>query len=409
MIKIIYILIGLILLVSCEHTSTNNNHWEEILSKGGPIIKRVLNNKSQYEIQLLHTSISHPADDELRFINHAYNIDTTQYFYPASTVKMPVAFLALEYINALSKSDPDINMFSRLAFDSIAPPQQVEYIDTTSPTGYPNVAHYIEKIFSASDNNAYNRLYELLGQDYINDKLREKGIFTNSKIIHRVGVSGFDKEANKYTNPYQIIDDNGQVLYEQNELYALYDHYPIVHNCKKGLGYYDDNLDTIVHKSFDFSHKNFINLVDLQESMLRILYPEAFEQEQRFDLSSEQHTFLQKTMKKTPDQYPHLAYNNDYYDSYVKFFMYGDSKESIPDHIEISNKVGWAYGYLTDCAHIRDTQNDIEFFLTATIHVNANQIYNDGNYEYEEIGVPFLAELGRLVYDYELSNIDDSN
>ena len=82
--------------------------------------------------------------------------------------------------------------------------------------------------------------------------------------------------------------------------------------------------------------------------------------------------------------------------------MYGDSEEPIPNHIEISNKVGCAYGYLTDCAHIRDTQNDIEFFLTATIHVNRNQIYNDGNYEYETIGLPFLAELGRLIYQYEL-------
>ena len=82
--------------------------------------------------------------------------------------------------------------------------------------------------------------------------------------------------------------------------------------------------------------------------------------------------------------------------------MYGDSEEPIPDHIEIANKVGWAYGYLTDCAYIRDTQRDISFFLTATIHVNSNQIYNDGIYEYDSIGMPFLAELGRQVYDYEL-------
>jgi hypothetical protein len=35
------------------------------------------------------------------------------------------------------------------------------------------------------------------------------------------------------------------------------------------------------------------------------------------------------------------------------------------------------------------------------VHVNRNQIYNDGAYEYEEIGQPLLGSIGRMVYDYE--------
>lgn len=90
-------------------------------------------------------------------------------------------------------------------------------------------------------------------------------------------------------------------------------------------------------------------------------------------------------------------------DNYVKFFMFGDQENgAFPDHIEIRSKVGWAFWYLTDVAHIRDREKNIEFFLAATIHVNENQIYNDGVYEYEGIGLPFLAELGRLVYEYEV-------
>ena len=41
--------------------------------------------------------------------------------------------------------------------------------------------------------------------------------------------------------------------------------------------------------------------------------------------------------------------------------------------------------------------------LTATILVNKDGIFNDDNYEYDEIGIPFLAELGRQLYNYELS------
>ena len=31
------------------------------------------------------------------------------------------------------------------------------------------------------------------------------------------------------------------------------------------------------------------------------------------------------------------------------------------------------------------------------------QLFNDGNYEYNEVGLPFLAELGRALYDFELA------
>ncbi|MBN62179.1 MAG: hypothetical protein CME20_12555, partial [Gemmatimonadetes bacterium] len=90
------------------------------------------------------------------------------------------------------------------------------------------------------------------------------------------------------------------------------------------------------------------------------------------------------------------------YDSYVKFFLYGDSKASIPHGVRIFNKVGLAYGYMTDNAYVVDFANGVEFLLTATVLVNANGIFGDGEYEYDELGFSFLAELGRVIYDYEL-------
>jgi len=43
---------------------------------------------------------------------------------------------------------------------------------------------------------------------------------------------------------------------------------------------------------------------------------------------------------------------DEYYNSNVKFFLFGDNKEHESDHIIIRNKVGVAYGYLTDCAYM---------------------------------------------------------
>ena len=67
--------------------------------------------------------------------------------------------------------------------------------------------------------------------------------------------------------------------------------------------------------------------------------------------------------------------------------------------IRIYNKVGDAYGTITDVAYIKDKKNEIEFILTATILVNENKIFNDDIYESDQIGIPFLAALGRAVLE----------
>ena len=106
-----------------------------------------------------------------------------------------------------------------------------------------------------------------------------------------------------------------------------------------------------------------------------------------------------------PKESDYPAYNDtsEYYDSYVKFFMFGNTRENIPDGIRIFSKSGEAYGYLIDNAYIVDFNKKIEFLLTAVIQVNENQIYNDDNYEYEEIGIPFLANLGKVIYRFEIN------
>ena len=48
-------------------------------------------------------------------------------------------------------------------------------------------------------------------------------------------------------------------------------------------------------------------------------------------------------------------------------------------------------------------ENKIEFLLAATIYTNENQIFNDNNYEYGEIGLPFLRNLGQSIYELELA------
>jgi len=398
--------ICLILLLSLLLACTELNEPIDPLQaaiKQGPKMLTDMIDSAEYEIQIIYTQINRDRYQYPHMQSFYIGRDDDRYFYPASTVKMPVAFLAMQRINELHLDISEIDLSTPIYSDAGTPPQSAVYIDSSALHGYPNVGHYIEQIFSVSDNDAYNRLYEFLGQDYINEQLHEKGIFRNSRIRTRVGVSGFDTEANKYTNPIRMVNQEGRLLYQQDEYYALYDTFDTLSSTDKGIGYWDDHLDTTVYQAFDLSQKNFINLTDLESTLRRVIFPSVYEPEEQFNLRYEDYNFLYETMPRYPLSYPfHQDHGDEYYDSYVKFFINGDSKESIPEHIKVYNKVGWAYGTLTDCSYIIDTQNKLEFFLTATILVNKNQIFNDGQYEYNEKGLPFLSALGEAIYNYEL-------
>lgn len=153
----------------------------------------------------------------------------------------------------------------------------------------------------------------------------------------------------------------------------------------------------------DFSQKNYLPLKTLHQIIQRVVFPETFPEDKRFNLTEDDYKFLYKYMGMLPGESNFPQYEGkEYYDSYVKRFVFGDQKEPMPKHIRILNKTGSAYGYLIECAYIVDFENKIEFFLSAIIHVNENGIYNDDQYEYDQIGVPFMAELGRKIYEHEL-------
>ncbi len=398
-------LISTFTLFSCKNDAPKST-LEEIFLNGSEQFKKIISDKDKYEVQILFSPIT-KSSDSIKIEDHFFNFRPDEYFYPASTVKMPVAFLALQKLEELREAGLEIDRNTPLTVDSLRAPQHPVMEDTTSNTGLPSIAHYINKLFVVSDNDAYNRLYEFTSQDYINSHLHNKGIFTNSRIIHRVGASGYSFEENKWAPSINFLDQNGETFHTRQPSYSNGFWLTPISKTQKGIAYVDSVGNTVA-KPFDFHKKNFVNIKDLQESLRRVIFPSLYLGPLQYNLSNDDRNFVLESMKKLPKDYGYLKNSKEeYYDSYVKFFLFGDTKDPIPDHITIRNKVGYAYGYLTDCAYIQDTKHNIEYFLTATIHVNQNQTYNDGVYEYDEVGIPFLAELGRLVHQYMIDKTND--
>lgn len=395
--KNIFLLIT-ILFFSCQ-PAEERNILEQLIAENKKELGAPAETPGIFELQILYTQIDRDNNNTPTFTTHKFNVDKNQYFYPASTVKMPAAFFALEKINKLKKDGLD--KYSELQIDSIRSPQIPLQGDSTSQNGLVSLAHLAKKIFLVSDNDANNRLYEFLGQEYFNEKLKKKG-FENTQIVHRIGPSGFpfNEEGNRYTNPFTFYGID-TILYRQPEAFAKSAlAMPPMDRLQKGKGYMSDGK--LINEPKDFSRKNRFSIEDMSAMLQAVMFPEETPEHQRFDFTEEDYHFLYKAMSMRPRESKFPKYTEEEYDSYVKFFIYGDKKERIPDHIRTFNKVGWAYGYLTDVSYIVDLEKGIEFFLTATISVNENQIFNDDKYEYETIGLPFLSKLGKVVYDYEV-------
>ncbi len=361
------------ILVSCTTEQQNPNFLETALATKDISIKRVMDSIEKYQVQIRYTQIDR-RNDSVLFTDYDFQVNDSVYFYPASTVKFPTAVLAMEKINQTDT----LTIHTKYYIEG----------DTIEST----VADDVNEIFAVSDNLANNRLIEFLGFETINQSLKNKGI-APVRLSHRLGFHSEDLR----TKPIIIyLNDSTTgitqpILNKTPKPLALFE-------IEKGKGYYEN--DEYINEPFSFKQKNYYPLSAQHNLLKRIIFPENFNLNEQFHLNKEQRDHLLNAMHTVPKE---MGYDKkEYYDSYCKFFLFGDSKDDIPEHIKIYNKVGFAYGTLTDCAYIKDTKNNIDFLLTATILVNKDGIFNDDVYEYDEIGIPFLAQLGREIYQQEL-------
>jgi len=393
------ITIFLLLILFSPFLYAQNNFIEKLLNDNKNLFNNVLTNIDSFEVQIIYTQIDRDKNNFPSFTTYKYRVNPKDYYYPASCVKLPVAILSLEKLNNLSINGLD--KYTPLRIDSVRAPQTSVASDSSSATGLPSIANYIKKIFLVSDNDAYSRLYEFVGQKEINESLHKKG-FHDVKIVNRFAAD-FSVEDNRYTNSFEFYKSD-KIIYKQPEQYNSENYFFDLNKLKKGIGYFDSK-NNLVKEPFDFSAKNYTSLETLTEILKTVIFPETRSAETRFNLTDDDYKFLYKYMSMFPHESKHPSYDSTYYDSYVKYFLFGDTHKSIGKNFRSFNKVGEAYGYLTDVAYIVDFENKVEFMLSAVILVNKDKIFNDDVYEYDEIGKPFFANLGRVFYNYELNRV----
>jgi hypothetical protein len=377
-------------------SAPNDSPLLDSLLRTSPQLARIATNPS-YELQIIYTQINRDAQNRPTFIPHTFHLNARQYFNPASLVKLPVAILSLEKLNALNKPGVTRNtiMATGAAFRCQTPVRFAAPADSDQTA---TVGNYIKRMLLVSDNLAYNRLYEFLGQRPLNNRLAQLG-YPNARITRRFATC--DTTANRHTNPISFHTPQGDTLYKEPAKFNPRPYTSPLGPVLKGRAHQAGGR--IIPKPYDFTTANHLPLADITALLQSILFPNTVTTAQRPNLTAADYSFLQHYLHTTPRQSGFQPYTSArYFDAYKKYFYYGRSpKQPRQPTLRIYNIVGMSHGYLSDVAYFADSLHQSEFMLSAVLYVNRNGIINDGTYEYESIGLPFLAQLGRSIQQYE--------
>ncbi len=386
----------LLLVISNKLTAQWPAPFNSILSGiQDSVTKKVLANPKTYRYQLVYTKIDRDQNGIPRFTNYTLHADPENYFNPASMVKMPLAFLAMEKLYELNL--PGVNKYTTMQFDSNYQRQVAMYADSSAENKKPSIAHFIKRAFLISENDPYNRLYQFVGQGPTNQKLIAKG-YTSTKITRQ--FMGYTEDQNRHTNGIQFMDEKGLPILKLAPQYNK-DSFQFGAPILIGDAHWNSK-DEVVNAPFDFTRHNNISLVDMQKMLQSVIFPTSVPKQNRFNMTEADRLFLLQYLSQYPSETNYPKYDSaHFYDSYVKFF-FQDSTHTMPKHIRVFNKVGWAYGFLTDVSYVLDTKNNIDYMLSATVYVNSDGVVNDSKYDEETVGFPFLNKIGTAFYEYEL-------
>ncbi len=378
-------------LTGCRQSQpTYGSPWDEILARM-PRDLAALVARPEHEVQAIYTRIDRDSSSEPTLTSTPLALAPERWFSAASWVKLPAVLLVAERLTSLG-----LDGSARIVLDR--PPATGNW-DVLEPLDE-TFERTVRRVFVVSENVPFNRLYEYLGQRELGEQLTAHG-YPDARVIARLG-SG-DAEQNRSVGGSRVLGAGSTVVdgreARRNDAMPSFPFGQVL----KGRGWQGDD-GSVVPGPHDFTRTNFIPVSTMHDMLAALVCPEAAAPAARWRLSDGlRHTLLTELARWPRESKDPLYSAPEHFDGFAKYFIVGDTKADASAEVRQFSKSGQAYGYLHDCAYVVDRAAGVEFLLTATIHANADGIFNDDKYEYAEVAIPFLASLGRAVLDYERS------
>ncbi len=365
---------------------------ERLFGGAGKTLKTVLADREKYRFQVSYGAVLDKGGVPT-LERHAYFADA-EYFFPASSMKVPLALASYERIPALrTAKHPGLDRDATL---EIHPVTGAESPYATS------LSRETWRALIVSDNASANRLLAFVGHREAHESLWGLGLSTVR--VHTGFATGREIDPATVSPRIDIVPKDGpkDSLPPRKSVLTL----PATRAARLDVGSAVVVDGKKVPGPMSFAEKNAMSLRDLQDTLVRIVRPELLptkapkSQASRDDLD-----YLRKTLSTAPSKSGLPGYDRNVVADYqLNPFLRGLERVRSRDRLEIYVKVGQAYGFLTTNAYVVEKATGKSFFLAATIYANPNEVLNDDLYAYDQIAFPALADVAEAIATEALSN-----
>ena len=359
------------------------------------LVDHVFNNHEKYNLEIIFGDVNNLTNDSVE-VHNVKLFENDNYFYPASTIKLPCAILALEKLKQLGIPE---NHYFRIKDEFICGNMMHVLNSNKNKSSFYEL---IKLMLVVSDNVAYNSIYELLTSSYINKQLTAREI--NKTTIYKK-FAGCNIVENLKFNPIYFYDTNNNLISQQEssilDLSEMANKYS--YSSNKLIGKHYRQNKKVIHKPFDFNYNIEASLTDLHNCLTRLVYPKSVSENLRWNIKENDRVFLLKNLGLYPKELNLKEYNDTviFPDDLLKYIAIGGVDKNEKNNVRTLSKIGVSYGFITETSLVIDFENKVNFFLSARMHVNENQTLNDNIYEYETVAKPFLGKLGQLLIEYQ--------
>ena len=363
-----------------------------------PSMDQVLATPETFRVQVLIAEVVTNQSGRVTLQRSGYRVDT-EYFYPASSIKLCAAVAALQTIEKLQAQHRTADLLETPL--EIAPLFQDDHAQTNDPSnlagGSITVGHEIRKIGLVSDNQAYNRLYDLVGHEGLNRSMHALGL-KSTVLNHRLSEARAipDMLATAAVNFHVPRAEPIRVPARRSALNLT--------NASKdlfiGTGFMKG--ETLTNAPMDFTRRNGISLLDLQDLLIKVTRPDIYLGTPALQLSPAHREMLLAAMSMYPSESRNPVYSAERHPDIESKFLLPGIRRVFPNaqlsrRIEVTGKPGRAYGFSIENSYVHNPKNGRAVFVTVVLYTNSDGILNDDKYDYETVADSFLADVGEFV------------
>jgi hypothetical protein len=348
----------------------------------------LLADPAAHRVEVLVTEVLPAAGGGRTLREHRFRVDA-ELLYPASAIKPFVAVAALRHLEGLAREQPGLSLDTPLRICELEEARCREGVDPTNLDGGTiTLGHELKKMLLVSSNRAFNRLYDFVGHELLNESLHQLG-FGSVRLRHRFQGGA---EGGKSSPRFELLD--GTLLLPPRISTLSLDAAP---GARPDIGamHYDES-GKLQKRPADFRFKNHASLRDMQRLLMSLVDP-TLPGAVALGLDEPHRQFLLEVMHTDPLDSVNPKFEGAQYGADRFKALWRGARRAVPEGDLYSvGKSGRAYGFEIDNAYLRHVPSGRALFVTAAVYADPNQVVNDDGYAYHLTG-PFMDQLGEAL------------